>query len=471
MPVYDGPLASSGAAPEPDPERPAATVPRPRAEADSLLPSGGPEQAATTPGPEPATTIPEPEAATGPGEPATEPAAEPGAATGLAAPATGPGEPATEPAAAPAGMVGTGPGTAAEPETPGGPGPEPEAVGSPEPEGAGKPEPEAAGGPGGTVIDLDVPATVPPAGRRRRIRVPFAHATSRWPSRQAVRDWSRRPSGRLTLPALLLFALVAATGAAGAFLLPATARETRPVEAGAATSLPPVEPTLPGLPPIGPDGLSSGLPSPPPFGTPSGVPAPPWNATGGRPSDVLAGWAGRIGPRVGVPVTAMQAYGYAEMRLAQSTPGCQLRWTTLAAIGQVESGHGRANGAVLGTNGIAAPDIIGLPLDGNGGRMRIMDTEDGQLDGDATYDRAVGPMQFIPTTWEEVGADADGDGVENPHSIDDAALAAGNYLCKGGRNLSVAADWWSAILSYNDVRPYAQSVFDNANRYGTDSKT
>jgi membrane-bound lytic murein transglycosylase B len=167
----------------------------------------------------------------------------------------------------------------------------------------------------------------------------------------------------------------------------------------------------------------------------------------------------------------MQAYGYAELQVGQTAPGCQLRWTTLAAIGQVESAHGRANGAILGANGIAAPEIIGLALDGNGGRMRILDTEDGRLDRDATYDRAVGPMQFIPTTWEEIGADADGDGVENPHSIDDAALAAGNYLCKGGRNLSVASDWWSAILSYNDVRPYAQSVFNAANKYGTDSRT
>ncbi|GIG85527.1 hypothetical protein Pen02_04630 [Plantactinospora endophytica] len=322
--------------------------------------------------------------------------------------------------------------------------------------------------PGETVIDLDV-APTEPAGRNRRIRVRFAHAVARWPSPGAVRAWSRRPSGRLTLPALLLFALVAATGAAGAFLIPATARQAQPVGADATTGVPTPEPTAPGFT-VGPGGLPSGLPSPPSFGTPS-VPAPPWNATGGRPSDVLAGWAGQIGPKVGISTTAMQAYGYAELRVTQTTPGCQLRWTTLAAIGQVESGHGRANGAVLGVNGVAAPEIIGLPLDGNGGRMRIMDTEDGRLDRDATYDRAVGPMQFIPTTWEEIGADADGDGVENPHSIDDAALAAGNYLCKGGRNLSVASDWWSAILSYNDVRPYAQAVFDAANKYGTDSRT
>ncbi|GAB3968595.1 lytic murein transglycosylase [Plantactinospora veratri] len=476
-PVFDGPLASSGAAPDPDFDPPSVAVPRPRAEAEPVPPAEPKPATETEPadgtrpkataGAEPATeNEPKPTAEAEPkptaeteskptAEAEPKPTAEPKPDSAAEAePVTG-GEPASG-STATSGTSTSAAGTPATAVTAASAAATPTATTAP------------AGKPGETVIDLDVPATAP-AGRNRRIRVRFAHAVSRWPSPGAVRAWSKRPSGRLTLPALLLFALVATTGAAGAFLIPATARQARPVDAGAATSLPPPSPTAPGFP-VGPGGLPSGLPSPPAFGTPS-VPAPPWNATGGRPSDVLAGWAGQIGPRVGISTTALQAYGYAELRVGQTTPGCQLRWTTLAAIGQVESGHGRANGAVLGANGIAAPEIIGLPLDGNGGRMRIMDTEDGRLDRDATYDRAVGPMQFIPTTWEEIGADADGDGVKNPHSIDDAALAAGNYLCKGGRNLSVASDWWSAILSYNDVRPYAQAVFNAANKYGTDSRT
>ncbi len=138
--------------------------------------------------------------------------------------------------------------------------------------------------------------------------------------------------------------------------------------------------------------------------------------------------------------------------LAQTNRACQLSWTTLAAIGHVESGHGSANGATLGPDGRALPEIKGQPLDGQGGRSRILDTDQGQLDGDRVYDRALGPMQFIPTTWQEIGADADNDGVKNPHDIDDAALAAGQYLCKGGRNMTIPGDWWGAILSYNDVR-------------------
>ncbi|MFG3422065.1 lytic murein transglycosylase [Micromonospora sp. NPDC048063] len=310
-----------------------------------------------------------------------------------------------------------------------------------------------------------------PAARARRRRVPFAHAVRLPPPRQAAaaavratRDWSRRPSGQLTLPGVFLLALVAATAAAGALLVPATVRAPRPV-ADAASVAPTAGPQEP---------LPNGLPLPtqtvPPLGT---VPTGPavGGVTTGRPSDALAGWAAQVGPKVGISPVAMQAYGYAELVLAQTNRSCGLSWTTLAAIGFVESGHGQANNARLGQDGKALPEIIGLPLDGQGNRMRIPDTDGGRLDKDTTFDRAIGPMQFIPTTWQEIGADADNDGVKDPHDLDDAALAAGNYLCKGSRNLTIPADWWNAILSYNDVRQYAQDVFDTANRYGQASRT
>lgn len=422
VPAFDGPLASSGAAPEsPAPAGDAApaaptsaSVPAPRRAAD-----------ADSPPTAESTVDPAPTATTGTTEQPTT-AAE-------AAASTATGAPTSTGVAGPAGAKSTD-----------------------------------------TLIDLDVPtqATTPAgAPANRRIRVRFAHAVRRWPSpvdlvgsgARAVRAWSRRPSGRLTLPAVLLIALVAAGGAAGAVLVPTAAGKPRPANTGITSG-----PTQPGV-----DGATpSGVPASPPVNPPLGGPTTPpvWNADG-RPADVLASWAGQIGARLNVSPVAIQAYGYAELALAQSNPGCQLRWTTLAAIGFVESSHGQANGATLGADGRATPEIIGPPLDGKGGRQRIMDTDNGTLDRDTTYDRAVGPMQFIPTTWAEVGVDADNDGRKDPHDLDDAALAAGNYLCKGGRNLSIASDWWNAILSYNDVRSYAQSVFDTANRYGIDSRT
>jgi membrane-bound lytic murein transglycosylase B len=95
----------------------------------------------------------------------------------------------------------------------------------------------------------------------------------------------------------------------------------------------------------------------------------------------------------------------------------------------------------------------------------IGDTDGGALDGDPVWDRAVGPFQFIPSTWAKWRADGNGDRVADPQSIDDAAVAAGRYLCAGGRNLSDGASWWRAILSYNNSDAYVQSVFNGADGY------
>ncbi|TCB99144.1 murein transglycosylase [Micromonospora zingiberis] len=337
---------------------------------------------------------------------------------------------------------------------------------------------DGEGGPDGTAA-VSTPDSAPSSVRRRRTR--FAHAV-RLPgpraAARATRDWSRRPSGRLTLPGVFLLALVAATVMAGAKVVPATIGAPRPVAADATAG----GPGAGGLPPSSEAPPPGAAPPPevplPPGATPPNMPgttAP--TAPGGvvpitgRPSDALAGWAREVGAKAGIDPIAMQAYGYAELVLAETNRSCGLSWTTLAAIGFVESRHGQANNARLSPDGRAIPEIIGLPLDGQGGRMRIADTDRGELDGDTTYDRAIGPMQFIPTTWQEVGADADLDGRKDPHNIHDAALAAGIYLCKGNRNLTIPGDWWNAILSYNNVRPYAQDVFNTANRYGQASRT
>ena len=79
--------------------------------------------------------------------------------------------------------------------------------------------------------------------------------------------------------------------------------------------------------------------------------------------------------------------------------------------------------------GNAVPPIFGIALDG-GNTAEITDTDDGAIDGDAEFDRAVGPMQLIPQTWRNWHIDGGGDGVEDPQNIDDAALAAANYLCR-----------------------------------------
>ncbi|TML21445.1 MAG: lytic transglycosylase domain-containing protein, partial [Actinobacteria bacterium] len=110
-------------------------------------------------------------------------------------------------------------------------------------------------------------------------------------------------------------------------------------------------------------------------------------------------------------------------------------------------------------------------LNGQGGLHLVRDTDGGRYDGDPVYDHAVGPMQFIPGTWQTYQVDADGDGVADPNDINDATLAAANYLCAGGRDLATSGGWWGAVLSYNAIQQYAQKVFDAANDYGQRART
>jgi hypothetical protein len=273
-----------------------------------------------------------------------------------------------------------------------------------------------------------------------------------------VGHWSGRPIGRLVLPAVLLLLLVGATGTAGAYLIPAT---SRPSEAPAAADDPAGDP---GGPPAVPGGPDQG-------GEPTGIPttAAPGGVAPGREASKLAPWAAPLASRLQIPQPALEAYGYAQLVMEQMQPACRLSWTTLAAIGKVESNHGRSGGATLTADGQAYPPIIGAPLDGQGGRKLIADSDRGMLDNDSTYDRAVGPMQFIPQTWQSWAEDADSDGTRNPHDIDDASLAAAKYLCGNGRNLSTAA-WRDAILSYNNVGAYADQVYETANGYGRQSR-
>jgi membrane-bound lytic murein transglycosylase B len=176
-------------------------------------------------------------------------------------------------------------------------------------------------------------------------------------------------------------------------------------------------------------------------------------------------WAEGAADRTGVPARALRAYAAAEVAQRAATPDCGLSWATLAGIGRVESRHGEIGGSELGDDGVPRPRIVGVPLDGTPGVREIPDSDGGVLDGDTTYDRAVGPMQFLPTTWALHGADGDGDGVADPHQIDDAARGAAAYLCAAGRDTADGAGWWDAVLAYNRSGEYARSVWAAADRY------
>ncbi|ALU93242.1 lytic transglycosylase [Streptomyces globisporus C-1027] len=163
--------------------------------------------------------------------------------------------------------------------------------------------------------------------------------------------------------------------------------------------------------------------------------------------------AGRA--EAGIPASILAAYKQAERTVATTDPSCRLPWQLLAAIGKVESGQAR--GGRVDANGTASPRILGPALNGQGFAL-IKDTDGGAYDGDAVHDRAVGPMQFIPSTWASWGQDANGDGRKDPNNIYDAALAAGRYLCANDRDLALAADLDQAVLSYNRSTEYLRTV-------------
>ncbi len=202
-----------------------------------------------------------------------------------------------------------------------------------------------------------------------------------------------------------------------------------------------------------------------------GAPVPPIDVNApGRTSDRLDVWAEPLAGATGIPAAALRAYGNAELIAAQSWPECNLHWNTLAGIGWVETRHGAYSGnlfqrSTIDEQGRVDPPIIGIPLDGGPGVALIEDTDGGVLDGDTEFDRAVGPMQFIPESWQRYGRDADGNGSADPHQIDDAALGAANLLCDNGRDLSVPEDWTQAVYSYNRSREYLIDVRDAAASY------
>lgn len=156
-----------------------------------------------------------------------------------------------------------------------------------------------------------------------------------------------------------------------------------------------------------------------------------------------------------IPATALAAYRRAVERTDLAQPNCHIPLELLAAIGKVESGHARG-GQVDATGRTAAP-ILGPVLNG-GPFAAIRDTDGGALDGDRRWDRAVGPMQFIPGTWTHWQVDGNDDGVRDPHNVYDASLAAARYLCAANRDLGTPAGLDEAVLSYNHSTSYLSLV-------------
>ncbi len=110
---------------------------------------------------------------------------------------------------------------------------------------------------------------------------------------------------------------------------------------------------------------------------------------------------------------------------------CGMRWAVLAAIGRVETDHGRSTlpGVASGEN----------------------------------FAGAGGPMQFLAPTWAAYGVDGDGDGDEDRHDRLDAIWGAANYLCASGAG--DPARLRDAIWAYNHADWYVDKVLEQAAAY------
>jgi membrane-bound lytic murein transglycosylase B len=185
----------------------------------------------------------------------------------------------------------------------------------------------------------------------------------------------------------------------------------------------------------------------------------------GGPQLAFAAWATRMSRATGIPQRALEAYANAHAVMAATHPSCHLTWVTLAGIAEVESQHGTIGGRTLLPDGRPSSPIIGPALDGANGNRTIAATDGGLLTGDKVWEHAVGPFQFIASTWALWRADAHGDGMTDPQNIDNAALAAAQYLCADNHNLATGDDWLRAILSYNSSLDYARLVYGFAQSY------
>ena len=148
------------------------------------------------------------------------------------------------------------------------------------------------------------------------------------------------------------------------------------------------------------------------------------------------------------------------MSASITCPG--LPWQVLAGVGWVESHH--ANGRADPSTGDVKPPIVGPALDGANGFAAISDPS--QPDG---WAHALGPMQFLSTTWSAwstLAPDRPPNASPDVDNAWDAIYTAARYLCGHHDHLD---DVHAALLSYNHSDAYVEEVMTKAAAYGLGS--
>ena len=238
---------------------------------------------------------------------------------------------------------------------------------------------------------------------------------------------------------------------------------------------------------ISEDGSASAGPGAATSGAPSGGgPGAAMNAAralygldpiGGAAGTPIAGTieAAQLAEIGGMSIEAATAYIEGAKRAQELVPGCAVDPLFLAGFGKIESGHGTANGASIQPDGMVLPKILGPSLDGSGvgGNTTAISNK---LPADkrflygvnGAYDQAVGPMQFLGSTFGGLQPPPDFDGdpstIPTPHSYYDATLGAAILLCNAGNGLQDEASMRTAAFSYNRSSSYVEKVMGEYQR-------
>ena len=196
--------------------------------------------------------------------------------------------------------------------------------------------------------------------------------------------------------------------------------------------------------------------------TPNQPAAPPPQP---KPSTTGSDTAAAVSP-AGIDPVLYRALTAAQAAAGLQRPACGVDWAVLAAITETESDLARYGGAAISPDGAVAPAILGIRLDGTTpGTATIVDTDRGTLDGDTQFDRAVGPFQFIPSSWDLFARDANRDGTADPHNVHDAAAAAAEHLCRAGWEFADPGQAARAIYGYNPSWSYVATILDRADTW------
>lgn len=178
--------------------------------------------------------------------------------------------------------------------------------------------------------------------------------------------------------------------------------------------------------------------------------------------DVMGKWAREHADPYGIPSRQLQAYAYAAYAVEQSS-GCPLGWPTLAALGAVLTDHGRINGTAIDSAGNTTQPLRGIAPAAEG-KDSVLDTDAGQFDGDPAKDVPMGPMQLMPSRWEQYARAVENDATPNPDNIDDAALTTAIIVCSTG-DVTSPDGWTAAMAKFNPDLEFLKAVHAKAQEY------